>query len=132
MNAKDWGSQLDTPPLKRNQFGGTLGGPIAHEPDLLLRSYSGLRQTTSTFLNNAIVPTALERTGDFSASRTHAHRSGDRPDLRLQRRRRRDLPQPPRSGGDEDHQQLHPARQRAGQHLAGLRATARTTPTSSW
>ena len=29
-----------------------------------------MRQTTSTFLNNAIVPTALERIGDFSASAT--------------------------------------------------------------
>jgi hypothetical protein len=29
-----------------------------------------LRQTTQTFLNNAIVPTDLERLGDFSQSRT--------------------------------------------------------------
>ena len=31
---------------------------------------SGLRQITSTFLNGAIVPSALERTGDFSQSAT--------------------------------------------------------------
>jgi hypothetical protein len=70
MNAKDWGSVLGTPPLKRNQFGATLGGPIARDKTFFFASYSGLRQTTSTFLNTAIVPTALERVGDFSASRT--------------------------------------------------------------
>ena len=70
MNTKEWGSQLDTPPFKRNQFGGTLGGPLRHNQTFFFTSYSGLRQTSSTFLNNAIVPTALERTGDFSASAT--------------------------------------------------------------
>ena len=70
MNAKEWGSLLATPPLKRNQFGGTLGGPIVHDRTFFFTTYSGLRQTTNTFLNTAIVPTALERTGDFSASRT--------------------------------------------------------------
>ncbi|HYT65309.1 MAG TPA: carboxypeptidase regulatory-like domain-containing protein [Vicinamibacterales bacterium] len=70
MNAKEWGSVLATPPLKRNQFGATLGGPIQHDQTFFFASYSGLRQTTSTFLNTAIVPTALERVGDFSASRT--------------------------------------------------------------
>ena len=53
MNAKDWGSTLDTPPLKRNQFGGTLGGPIAKDRTFFFATYSGLRQTTQTFLNNA-------------------------------------------------------------------------------
>ena len=70
LNAKEWGSQLETPPLKRNQFGGTLGGPIATDRTFFFTSYSGLRQTTQTFLNTAIVPTPLERTGNFSASRT--------------------------------------------------------------
>jgi Carboxypeptidase regulatory-like domain len=70
MNAKEWGSVLATPPLKRNQFGATLGGPIARDKTFFFGTYSGLRQTTSTFLNNAIVPTAQERVGDFSASRT--------------------------------------------------------------
>ncbi len=70
LNAKDWGSQLDKPPLSRNQFGASLGGPIKHDRTFFFASYSGLRQTTSTFLNTAIVPTELERRGDFSASRT--------------------------------------------------------------
>jgi hypothetical protein len=70
LNAQEWGSQLTTPPLKRNQFGATLGGPIATDRTFFFTSYSGLRQTTQTFLNTAIVPTALERAGDFSASRT--------------------------------------------------------------
>jgi hypothetical protein len=70
LNAKDWGSVSATPPLNRNQFGGTYGGPIIKDRTFFFASYSGLRQTTSTFLNNAIVPTAAERTGDFSQSKT--------------------------------------------------------------
>src|SRR5262245_2720990 len=70
LNAREWGSQLPTPPLKRNQFGGTLGGPLQTDKTFFFTTYSGLRQTTQTFLNTAIVPTALERVGDFSASKT--------------------------------------------------------------
>ena len=70
MNAKDWGAVLATPPLKRNQFGGTFGGPLRRDQTFFFGTYSGLRQSTSTFLNTAIVPTPLERTGDFSQSRT--------------------------------------------------------------
>jgi hypothetical protein len=70
LNAKDWGAVLDQPPFQRNQFGATFGGPIVHDQTFFFASYSGLRQTTSTFLNTAIVPTAPERAGDFSASRT--------------------------------------------------------------
>src|SRR5258707_15841651 len=70
FNANDWGSQLSRPPFHRNQFGGTLGGPIKRDKTFFFFSYSGLRQTTSSFLSGAIVPTALERTGNFSASAT--------------------------------------------------------------
>ena len=70
MNSKEWGSQLERPPLKRNQYGGTVGGPITANKTFFFASYSGLRQTTQTFMNNAIVPTAAERTGDFRQSRT--------------------------------------------------------------
>jgi hypothetical protein len=70
LNAKEWGSTQPRPPLKRNQYGGTFGGPLAKDRTFFFGSYSGLRQTTQAFLNNAIPPTALERTGDFRQSRT--------------------------------------------------------------
>ena len=70
FNANDWGSVLARAPFHRNQFGATLGGPIKKDKTFFFFSYSGLRQATSTFLNNAIVPTALERAGNFSASTT--------------------------------------------------------------
>jgi hypothetical protein len=70
FNANDWGSQLARAPFHRNQFGGTLGGPIKKDKAFFFFSYSGLRQTTSTFLSGAIVPTALERIGNFTASGT--------------------------------------------------------------
>lgn len=70
FNANDWGSQLAKAPFHRNQFGATIGGPIRHDKTFFFFSYSGLRQVTSSFLNGAVVPTALERNGDFSASAT--------------------------------------------------------------
>jgi hypothetical protein len=69
LNANTWGNTTTgTPPLHRNQFGLTFGGPIARDKTFFFGSYSGLRQNTSTFLNGAIVPTALERAGNFSQS----------------------------------------------------------------
>lgn len=70
FNANDWGSQLARSPFHRNQFGGTVGGPIKRDKSFFFFDYSGLRQTTSSFLSGAIVPTALERTGNFTASAT--------------------------------------------------------------
>lgn len=70
MNANDWGAQLAKAPFERNQFGVTLGGPLRQNKTFFFATYSGLRQETSAFLNTAIVPTALERAGNFTASRT--------------------------------------------------------------
>src|SRR5215813_6780187 len=70
FNANDWGSTLAKAPFHRNQFGGTIGGPIKKDKTFFFFSYSGLRQTTSTFLNGAVVPTELERIGNFSQSGT--------------------------------------------------------------
>jgi hypothetical protein len=77
FNANPWGFTPPNPgdppkpkssPLHRNQFGGTVGGPIIHDRTFFFLSYSGLRQITNPFLNGAIVPTALERQGNFSQS----------------------------------------------------------------
>jgi hypothetical protein len=68
FNANEWGSSLQKAPYHRNQFGGTIGGPIKTDKTFFFASYSGLRQITSTFLSGAIVPTAAERAGDFRAS----------------------------------------------------------------
>jgi len=70
FNANDWGSQLARAPFHRNQFGGTIGGPIKQDKAFFFFSYSGLRQITSAFLSGARVPTALERAGNFTASPT--------------------------------------------------------------
>src|SRR6185369_3282221 len=70
FNANDWGSTLERAPFHRNQFGGTIGGPIVKDKAFFFFSYSGLRQATSTFLSGARVPTALERIGNFTASPT--------------------------------------------------------------
>ena len=114
MNSKEWGSTLDTPPLKRNQYGGTLGGPIAENKTFFFASYSGLRQTTQTFMNNAIVPTAAERTGDFRNSRTIPTDPATGQPFACNGVVGVICPGPARSGGDEDHQRQHSARQRAG------------------
>ena len=68
FNANDWGSVVTKPPYRRNQFGGTIGGPIKHDKTFFFFSYAGLRQMTNTFLAGARVPTALERKGDFTQS----------------------------------------------------------------
>lgn len=67
LNAKTWNATSKSP-LRRNQFGGALGGPIIKDKTFFFGSYSGLRQREQQFRNSAIVPTAAERRGDFSAS----------------------------------------------------------------
>ena len=69
FNAYDWGA-LTMAPLRRNQFGGSLGGPIRRDRTFFFGTYSGLRQNISQFLNSAIVPSALERSGNFSQDKT--------------------------------------------------------------
>ena len=53
------------PPLRRNQFGGTAGGPIVRDHTFFFADYEGnRRREAQTFLST--VPTAAEKTGDFS------------------------------------------------------------------
>ena len=60
-------SGVPAPQDQRNQFGGTLGGPIAKNRTFFFVDYQGTRDNTGiTQVTN--VPTAAERTGDFSQS----------------------------------------------------------------
>ena len=54
-------------PLKQNQFGGTIGGPIWKGKLFYFGSYQGTRQNTSSNGLSSQVPTQAERNGDFSA-----------------------------------------------------------------
>ena len=71
LGSKRWappGTTAVKDPLKRNQFGGALGGPIVKDKTFFFVSYSGLRQEETYYRGTAIVPSALERAGNFSQS----------------------------------------------------------------
>jgi hypothetical protein len=52
--------------LKRNQFGGAVGGPIQKDHLFYFGTYQGSRYRNAPQGQIAFVPTAAERTGDFS------------------------------------------------------------------
>ena len=54
-------------PLKRNQFGGTIGGPIFKDKSFIFFGYQGTRVRSQSNATNALVPTPAELRGDFSA-----------------------------------------------------------------
>ena len=53
-------------PLKQNQFGGTIGGPVLKGKLFYFGSYQGTRTNTAPNGQVAFVPTAAERQGNFS------------------------------------------------------------------
>jgi hypothetical protein len=53
------------PPLKQNQFGGTLGGPMIKDRTFFFVSYEGFRQDAGTPISTP-VPSMAVRSGDFS------------------------------------------------------------------
>jgi hypothetical protein len=74
-NANDFFSNLNNQPravLKRNQFGGTLGGPIAKNKLFFFGSYEGQRQNALQPSGQVTVLTPQEAAGDFSASPNQA------------------------------------------------------------
>jgi len=69
MNARNFFAPTqDT--LKRNQFGGTIGGPIKKDSLFFFGTYQGTRLRTAPSGAITFVPTAAERNGDFSMTTT--------------------------------------------------------------
>ena len=67
MNARNpFSEPLGPPPLRWNQFGGSLGGPIMKNKLFLFGDYQGTRRRTGASVLTT-VPTEAVRNGDFSA-----------------------------------------------------------------
>jgi hypothetical protein len=72
LNANNWGNNWHTnpiiprPPLRWNQFGGTLGGPIFKNKLFFFTDYQGLRKVTPATPSSFTVFPADWRQGDFS------------------------------------------------------------------
>ncbi|MBV9483970.1 MAG: TonB-dependent receptor [Acidobacteria bacterium] len=80
MNANDFiDNELGNarPTLKRNQFGGTLGGPIRKDKMFFFFGYQGQRQSQSLLGSSVTTFTPQELNGDFS------HSSNGAPDANL-------------------------------------------------
>lgn len=62
LDARNYFDNGPVPPLRRNQFGGALGGPIIRNKLFLFGNYEAFRQSLSVS-NVAVVPDAQVRTG---------------------------------------------------------------------
>src|SRR6266850_6320805 len=68
LNANDFFANrggIKRPPFTQNQFGANVGGPVFRDKLFFFSSYEGFRQRKGSILTTW-VPTAAERTGDFS------------------------------------------------------------------
>lgn len=67
LNARNFFSPR-VPALRQNQFGGALGGPVKKDKLFIFGSYQGLRDHREAQTVQAFVPSAAERSGDFTHS----------------------------------------------------------------
>jgi hypothetical protein len=65
LNARDFFA-VTVPPFKRNQFGGTVGGPIRRDQTFFFVSYQGTEERSAPGVTTALVPDRAMRGGDFS------------------------------------------------------------------
>jgi hypothetical protein len=66
VNATDYFTR-STDLIKRNQFGGSIGGPIVKDKLFIFGNYQGTRQRRSVLAGNGHVLTTAMRGGDFGA-----------------------------------------------------------------
>jgi len=64
LDAKNFFDVGSAPPFKRNQFGGSIGGPIRKDRTFIFGDYEGLRQSLTT-TSVDLVPTAAARNGNL-------------------------------------------------------------------
>lgn len=70
LDARPFNAPGDLPKFQRNQFGGTLGGPIKKNKVFSFLAYEGLRvRQAGAGLTTQTVPSEAQRRGDFSAVR---------------------------------------------------------------
>jgi len=65
LNARNFFAAT-VPGIKENQFGGAVGGPIKKDKAYFFGSYQSLRNRPQGVANETLVPSAAERTGDFT------------------------------------------------------------------
>src|SRR5204863_428591 len=62
LNGRSFDQTIGTPPFRRNQFGGALGGPIKKDKMFLFGTYEGFQQRLSVS-SASVVPGAFARKG---------------------------------------------------------------------
>jgi outer membrane receptor protein involved in Fe transport len=67
LNASNFFTPGQSDGLKRGQYGGTFGGPIVRNRTFFFGSYQGTNERREPRTLTALVPTAAQRQGDFSA-----------------------------------------------------------------
>ncbi len=68
MDARNYFDQATIPPFKRNQFGGSVGGPIIKDKTFFFADFEAIRQNQG-ITQISFVPTAAARAGNLSAGK---------------------------------------------------------------